>query len=262
MLGSFGKRKSTPVLGLDISSTTVKLLELSHNGDRYRVESYGVVSLPVDAVIEKSVHDVNGVANAVRTVVTQSKSKLKTVAAAVAGSSVITKIAELSALEASGQSEIVSQPKVITGDKENAIIKSGTEVPYQEASASGETTTSFKEAVLALDVTPNITPDDRIMLKLKINQDSIGGLVAGENGAQIPTIDTTELSTNVLVKNGETIVLGGVFRSEDVESTDKVPFFGDLPYVGALFSRHSVSKNKNELLIFITPRILADTLID
>ena len=170
--------------------------------------------------------------------------------------------AELSALEASGLSEIVSQPKVITGDKENAIIKSGTEVPYQEASASGETTTSFKEAVLALDVTPNITPDDRIMLQLKINQDSIGGLVAGENGAQIPTIDTTELSTNVLVKNGETIVLGGVFRSEDVESTDKVPFFGDLPYVGALFSRHSLSKNKNELLIFITPRILADTLID
>lgn len=170
--------------------------------------------------------------------------------------------AELSALEASGQSEIVSQPKVITGDKENAIIKSGTEVPYQEASASGETTTSFKEAALALDVTPNITPDDRVMLALKINQDSIGRLVAGENGAQIPTIDTTELHTNVLVKNGETIVLGGVFRSEDVESTEKVPFFGDLPYIGALFSRSSVSKNKNELLIFITPRILADTLID
>lgn len=97
MLGSFGKRKSTPVLGLDISSTTVKLLELSHNGDRYRVESYGVASLPVDAVIEKSVHDVNGVSNAIRTVITQSKSKLKTVAAAVAGSSVITKVIDMPA---------------------------------------------------------------------------------------------------------------------------------------------------------------------
>ena len=105
--------------------------------------------------------------------------------------------AELSALESVGHGEVVSQPKVITGDKENAVIKSGTEIPFQESSANGETTVSFKEAVLSLDVTPNITPDDRIMLELQINQDSLGELVAGENGAQIPTIDTTELTTNV-----------------------------------------------------------------
>ncbi len=170
--------------------------------------------------------------------------------------------AELSALEAAGTGEIVSQPKVITGDKSTAIIKSGTQIPYQESSANGQTTVSFEEAVLGLEVTPNITPDDRIMLQLLINQDTIGSLVAGENGSQIPTIDTTSLETNVLVGNGETVVLGGVFRTEDVENVDKVPFLGDLPYVGNLFKRTSVTQSKNELLIFITPRILSDELLD
>ncbi|MFT5483088.1 MAG: type IV pilus assembly protein PilQ [Halieaceae bacterium] len=170
--------------------------------------------------------------------------------------------AELAALEAGGVGEIVSQPKVITGDKSKATIKSGTEIPYQQASASGQTTVSFKEAVLGLEVTPNITPDDRIMLELVINQDSVGELVTGENGSQIPTIDTTSLTTSVLVGNGETVVLGGVFRTEDLESTDKVPFLGDLPYVGRLFKRTATTKTKNELLIFITPRILSDELLD
>ncbi len=170
--------------------------------------------------------------------------------------------AELSALEAAGQGEVVSQPKVITGDKQQATIKSGTEVPYQESSASGETTTSFKEAVLKLDVTPNITPDDRILLDLQINQDSVGDLVPSGEGGTIPTIDTTQLNTQVLVGNGETVVLGGVFRTEDIESVAKVPFFGDIPYVGAFFRNTSTSKTKTETLIFITPRILADTLLD
>ncbi len=170
--------------------------------------------------------------------------------------------AELSALEAAGEGEVVSQPKVITGDKQKANIKSGTEVPYQEASASGETTTSFKEAVLSLDVTPNITPDDRVMLDLKINQDSVGDLVPSGRGGFIPSIDTTELTTQVLVGNGETVVLGGVFRTEDLHSVNKVPFFGDIPYVGAFFRSESSSKTKTETLIFITPRILADTLLD
>lgn len=170
--------------------------------------------------------------------------------------------AELSALEAAGEGEVVSQPKVITGDKQQASIKSGTEIPYQESSASGETTTSFKEAVLALDVTPNITPDDRIMLELQVNQDSVGELVPSGQGGFIPSIDTTQLNTQVLVGNGETVVLGGVFKTEDIESINKVPFFGDLPYIGAFFRNESTSHKKTETLIFITPRILAETLLD
>ena len=170
--------------------------------------------------------------------------------------------AELSALEAAGNGEVVSQPKVITGDKQLAIIKSGTEVPYQESSANGETTVAFKEAVLSLEVTPNITPDDRILLDLVINQDSVGDLVPSGSGGAIPTIDTTQLTTQVLVGNGETVVLGGVFRTEDVESVSKVPFFGDLPYLGVLFKNTNYQSTKTETLIFITPRILAETLID
>lgn len=170
--------------------------------------------------------------------------------------------AELSALESAGKSEVVSQPKVITGDKQQATIKSGTEIPFQQAAASGATAVQFKEAVLALDVTPNITPDDRILLDLVINQDSVGDLVPSGQGGLIPAIDTTELTTQVLVGNGETVVLGGVFRTENLETTSKVPFFGDIPYVGALFKNESTQRTKTETLIFITPRILADSLLD
>ncbi|ARN74208.1 type IV pilus secretin PilQ [Oceanicoccus sagamiensis] len=169
---------------------------------------------------------------------------------------------ELNALESQGRGEIVSQPKVITGDKQEAVIKSGSEVPFQESSANGETTVSFKEAVLKLQVTPSITPDDRIIMTLEINQDSIGDLVPSGNGGVVPTIDTTELTTQVLVGNGETVVLGGVFRTVDVESESKVPVLGDIPYLGRLFTNTSVTQEKTETLIFITPRILADTLID
>ncbi|MEM1143478.1 MAG: type IV pilus secretin PilQ [Pseudomonadota bacterium] len=170
--------------------------------------------------------------------------------------------AELSALESAGRGEVVSQPKVITGDKQQATIKSGTEIPFQQAAASGATAVQFKEAVLSLDVTPNITPDDRILLDLIINQDSVGDLVPSGQGGLIPAIDTTELTTQVLVGNGETVVLGGVFRTEDLLTTSKVPFFGDLPYVGKLFKNDSTQRTKVETLIFITPRILADTLLD
>ena len=170
--------------------------------------------------------------------------------------------AELSALESAGKSEVVSQPKVITGDKQKANIKSGTEIPFQQAAASGATAVQFKEAVLSLDVTPNITPDDRILLDLLINQDSVGDLVPSGQGGLIPAIDTTELTTQVLVGNGETVVLGGVFRTENLETRSKVPFFGDIPYVGALFRNESTQRTKTETLIFITPRILADSLLD
>ena len=170
--------------------------------------------------------------------------------------------AELSAMEDEGEGEVVSQPKVITGDKQEASIKSGTEIPYQQSSPSGETTVAFKDAVLALFVTPNITPDDRIMLDLRVNQDQVGRLVPTGNGGLIPSIDTTQLETQVLVGNGETVVLGGVFKTEDVESVRKVPFFGDIPYIGAFFRSETQVHKKTETLIFITPRILADTLLD
>ncbi|MGD8175930.1 type IV pilus secretin PilQ [Marinimicrobium sp. ARAG 43.8] len=166
---------------------------------------------------------------------------------------------ELSALENTGQAEIVSQPKVITGDKQQATIMSGTEIPYQEASASGATTTSFKEAVLKLDVTPQITPDNRIIMDLVINQDSVGALnqISG-----IPSIDVTEVMTKVLVQNGQTVVLGGIFQVEQIEGVDKVPLLGDIPVLGRLFKREVRSQEKRELLVFITPKIMADALTD
>ena len=170
--------------------------------------------------------------------------------------------AELSALEASGEGEVVSQPKVITGDKQKASIKSGTEIPYQEGAASGATTTAFKEAVLKLDVTPNITPDDRILLDLIVNQDSVGDLVPSGNGGLIPTIDTTELTTQVLVGNGETVVLGGVFKNEELVKVEKVPLLGDIPYLGTLFKSTANTQQKTETLIFITPRILSEALVN
>jgi type IV pilus assembly protein PilQ len=170
--------------------------------------------------------------------------------------------AELSALEASGQGEVVSQPRIITGDKQQATIKSGTEVPYQEGAASGATTTAFKEAVLKLEVTPNITPDDRILLDLVVNQDSVGDFVPSGTGGLIPTIDTTELTTQVLVGNGETVVLGGVFKTEEITQVQKVPFLGDIPYLGTLFKSTANKSSKNETLIFITPRILSEALLD
>lgn len=162
---------------------------------------------------------------------------------------------ELSALETEGKGEIISQPKIITADGQTAKIESGTEIPYQEASSSGATTTSFKDAVLSLEVTPQITPDDRIIMDLKINQDSVGEIFNG-----VPSIDTQALETQVIVENGETIVLGGIFRGEDVEQIEKTPFLGDLPYIGALFRRTTQTEDKAELLMFITPKLVKDTL--
>lgn len=170
--------------------------------------------------------------------------------------------AELAALEATGKGEVVSQPKVITGDKQQATIKSGREIPYQEGAASGATTTQFKEAVLQLQVTPNITPDDRIMLDLVVNQDSVGELVPSATGGSVPSIETTELTTQVLVGNGETVVLGGVFKNEESLKVQKVPLLGDVPGLGALFRSTTNTNRKVETLIFITPRILSEVLLD
>jgi type IV pilus assembly protein PilQ len=162
---------------------------------------------------------------------------------------------ELSALETSGNAEIVSQPRVITADGQTAKILSGVEIPYQEASSSGATTISFREAVLKLEVTPQITPDDRIIMDLLINQDSIG-----EQTLAGPAIDTNEIETQVLVSNGETIVLGGIFKTEEITAVSKTPFLGDLPLIGALFRNTQYEELKSELLIFITPRLVKDTL--
>ncbi len=163
---------------------------------------------------------------------------------------------ELSALETDGQAEVVSQPRVVTADRQTASIKSGEEIPYQEASSSGATSVSFKEAVLSLEVTPQITPDDKIIMDLVVNQDSRGEVTAG-----IPSINTNEVTTQVLVGNGETVVLGGVFQSEVATQTTKTPFLGDIPYLGRLFKRTEKVNERSELLIFITPKIIKNDLI-
>lgn len=162
---------------------------------------------------------------------------------------------ELTALENSGYAEIVSQPKVITSDKQTASIRSGQEIAYQEASASGATSTSFKEAVLLLEVTPQITPDDRIIMDLSVSKDALSEIVNG-----VPTIDVTRLDTKVLVNNGQTVVLGGVFSLDSTKTESKVPVLGDIPYLGRLFKRTLNRTDKSELLIFITPRLLAESL--
>lgn len=163
---------------------------------------------------------------------------------------------ELSALETSGYAEIVSQPKVITSDKQLAIIKSGKEVGYQETAPSGGTTTGFREAVLKLEVTPQITPDNRIIMDLIVWKDSLGQVT--ESG--VPTVDITRLETKVLVNNGQTVVLGGVFSLEGTKGETKVPVLGDIPYLGRLFKRTVDSQFKTELLIFVTPKLMSETL--
>ncbi len=159
---------------------------------------------------------------------------------------------ELEALLTEGRGENISSPKVITVNQGEAIIESGTQIPYQEASASGATSTSFIDAVLRLRVVPQITPDDRILLELEVNQDQPGTQVAG--GAL--TVDTNRVSTTVLVDNGETVVLGGIFTHILQDSQSRIPFFSDLPYVGFLFRNSNYSNDKSELLIFVTPKIL------
>ncbi|MGV0034963.1 MAG: type IV pilus secretin PilQ [Candidatus Azotimanducaceae bacterium WSBS_2022_MAG_OTU7] len=162
---------------------------------------------------------------------------------------------ELSALETEGRGEVIARPKVITSDKQKATIESGDQIPYQEASSSGATATQFIDAVLGLTVTPRITPDDRIIMDLSVNQDSIGAVFGG-----IPSIRTNSIETQVLVNNGETIVLGGVFQTVVSEGVTKTPFLGDLPLIGSFFRTTTRSDDKQELLIFVTPRLIRDSL--
>ncbi|EJL03610.1 MULTISPECIES: type IV pilus secretin PilQ [Pseudomonas] len=160
---------------------------------------------------------------------------------------------ELTAMEKTGNGEIVSQPKVVTSDKETAKILKGTEIPYQEASSSGATSVSFKEASLSLEVTPQITPDNRIIMEVKVTKDEPDYL---NKVQEVPPIKKNEVNAKVLVNDGETIVIGGVFSNTQSKVVDKVPFLGDVPYLGRLFRRDVVSEKKSELLVFLTPRIM------
>jgi len=162
---------------------------------------------------------------------------------------------EISALQAESKGEVISSPRVVTADRHEARIEQGVEIPYLSASSSGATQVEFKKAVLSIEVTPQITPDDRVIMDLSVNNDTVGDIFAG-----IPSIDTREVSTQVLVNNGDTVVLGGIYEQVTRDEVDKVPFLGDIPLIGYFF-RHTVeSDERRELLIFVTPKILKDAL--
>lgn len=163
---------------------------------------------------------------------------------------------ELSALQAEGEGEIISNPRVVTSNQREAIISQGTEFPYQEASAAGNTNTEFKEAVLQLKVTPQITPDDHIIMDIAVNKDALNTTATNNNGE--PAIDTQKVESQVLVNDGETIVIGGIYEQTKVNNVVRTPFFGDLPYVGMLFRNRSGTNEKKELLVFVTPKIVRE----
>ncbi|MBB6092982.1 type IV pilus assembly protein PilQ [Povalibacter uvarum] len=165
---------------------------------------------------------------------------------------------ELSAAQAEGRGEIVSQPTLVTANQREASIEQGVEIPYQESSSSGATTTTFKKAVLSLKVTPQITPDNRVILDLVVAKDSVGQVVPSATGGFVPSIDTREITTQVLVNDGQTVVLGGILETERRDVEQKVPWLGDIPGLGYLFKSTSKTDNKDELLIFVTPRILRE----
>jgi type IV pilus assembly protein PilQ len=165
---------------------------------------------------------------------------------------------ELSAAQAEGRGEIVSSPRVITANQKQALIEQGVEIPFQESAASGATATQFKKAVLSLTVTPQITPDDRIIMDLQVTQDTVGQFVPSATGGLVPSIDTRRIATQVLVNDGETVVLGGIYETERRDTEDKVPILGDIPGLGRLFKRTNAVSNKRELLIFVTPKILRE----
>jgi type IV pilus assembly protein PilQ len=165
---------------------------------------------------------------------------------------------ELSAAQAETRAEVISSPRVITANQKEATIEQGTEIPYQQSASSGATTISFKKAVLSLKVTPQITPDNRIILDLDVKKDTIGTITVSSGGVNVPSIDTREIVTQVLVNDGQTVVLGGILETEHRDDQTKVPFLGDIPVLGALFKLQSKVNNKDELLIFVTPKIVRE----
>lgn len=165
---------------------------------------------------------------------------------------------EITAAQREGRGEVISSPRVITANGKEAVIEQGTEIPYQESASSGATTTQFKKAVLSLKVTPQITPDDRIILDLTVSKDSVGQILPSATGGAVPSIDTRNVTTQVLVNDGQTVVLGGILETETRDTVNKVPFLGDIPGLGYLFRSKSKTDNKDELLIFVTPKILRE----
>jgi len=161
---------------------------------------------------------------------------------------------ELSALEKENKGEIIASPRITTANQKEAYIEQGVEIPYQQASSSGATAVQFKKAVLSLTVTPHITPDDKIILDLVVTQDTVSSL---SNGLA-PAIDTQRIGTQVLVNNGETIVLGGIYQQSIISTISKVPILGDIPYLGWVFRNTNNFNEKKELLIFVTPRIVTE----
>ena len=159
---------------------------------------------------------------------------------------------ELSALEAEGDGKIISNPRLVTADQNKALIEQGTEYPYSVTAPNGATTISFKKAVLKLEVTPQITPEGDIILDLDVNKDS-----RGETTTQGVAIDTKHVKTQVLVENGGTVVIGGIFELEETNQLNKVPLFGDLPVLGHLFRSNTKASSKREMLVFITPKMLS-----
>lgn len=159
---------------------------------------------------------------------------------------------QLSALEREGRGELISSPSLFTANQQTASIEAGEEIPYQEMSDSGGTTVTFKKAVLSLKVTPQIMPENQVLLQLQVNQDKPNKRVV----LGVPAINTRQISTNILVKSGQTIVLGGIYESNKEEDQQRIPFLGKIPLVGWLFRQQNISNNKRELLIFVTPRIM------
>jgi type IV pilus assembly protein PilQ len=165
---------------------------------------------------------------------------------------------ELSAAQREGKGEVISSPRITTANQQEAVISQGTEIPYQEASSSGATTISFKKAALELRVTPLITPDNRLQLEISVKKDRVGGLTVTSGGVNVPSIDTSQLSTTVFMGDGQTVVLGGILETERRETVTKVPGLGDIPILGHLFKTTGKVNNKDELLIFVTPKILRE----
>jgi type IV pilus assembly protein PilQ len=160
---------------------------------------------------------------------------------------------ELSALEADGKGKVVSSPRIVTSDQTKATIKQGTRIPYQQATSSGATSISFVDATLMLEVTPQITPEGNVIMDVTVNNDTVGTVFQG-----VPSIDTKSIKTQVLIENGGTVVIGGIFVQTDRDDVSKVPFLGDIPYLGYLFKTHTNSRQKTEMLIFLTPKVVTD----
>ena len=180
-----------------------------------------------------------------------------TIALGILGSNFLVDL-ELSAAQAETQANIISSPRVITANQKEATIEQGVEIPYQQSASSGATTIQFKKAVLSLKVKPQITPDNRIILDLDVKDDSVGSVVVASGGVNVPSIDTREISTQVLVNDGQTVVLGGILSTTQREDDTKVPYLGDIPVLGHLFKNTIHKDNKDELMIFITPKIVRE----